>query len=105
MSYEKPALETIRLVCGLCGDCLLYWNDGDTMTEPTHTQKIRLGNQHAKAHTGNNPAYGVQHHETIKPRAVKPDDGVNVAQIWIGLAIGLFFLLTWAAIQLAPLMR
>ena len=39
-------------------------------TKLTDTQKFRLGNEIAKKYTGQAPAYGTDHHQTIKTRGV-----------------------------------
>ena len=39
--------------------------------ELTDTQKFYLGNEIAKKYTGQDPAYGVDHQQTIKTRGVK----------------------------------
>lgn len=39
-------------------------------TNLTDTQKFRLGNEIAKKYTGQAPAYGTDHHQTIKTKGV-----------------------------------
>lgn len=40
-------------------------------TNLTDTQKFHLGNDIAKRYTGQSPAYGVDHHETVKVKVVR----------------------------------